>query len=342
MRSSASQPGGNNTAIGFDALDSNTTGNNNTANGVEALFSNTTGSNNLANGYQALYSNTTGVSNMATGYLAMFYNTTGFFNMANGSNAMVKNTTGSYNVAEGLNALRFNTTGGINTAVGLSALLNNTTGGANIALGGSAGSALTTGSNNIAIGNAGVAGESGKMRLGTKGKQTSTYVAGISGVSVPGGVGVIVDSNGHLGTVVSSARYKEAIQPMAQASNALLALRPVTFHYKKELDPEGIPQFGLVAEEVEKVAPELVAYDQKGKPYSVRYEEVNVMLLNEFLKQHQKVQQLQARCTEQQKSFRTALAALASRRQAQAAQLQKVVARHEVNKSDSRAVAKLP
>ena len=162
---------------------------------------------------------------MANGALALFYNTTGFYNMANGSNAMVHNTTGSYNVAEGLNALRLNTTGSNNTAVGLSALLNNTTGGVNIAVGVSAGSALTNGSNNIEIGNVGVAAESGKIRLGTKGKQTSTYIAGISGVAVAGGVGVIVDSNGHLGTVVSSARFKDAIQPMDKASEAILALQ---------------------------------------------------------------------------------------------------------------------
>src|SRR5438046_134085 len=117
----------------------------------------------------------------------------------------------------------------------------------------------------------------------------STYVAGISGVTVAGGIGVIVDSNGHLGTSTSSARYKEAIQPMNKASEAILSLKPVTFRYKKELDPKAIPQFGLVAEQVEKVDPDLVARDENGKPYSVRYEAVNAMLLNEFLKEHRTV-----------------------------------------------------
>jgi len=312
--------GSNNTASGFYALLYNTIGKNNVATGLYALYSNTNGSNNLANGVKALYNNTTGVSNMATGYLALLSNTTGFYNMANGSNAMVKNTTGSYNVAEGLNALRLNTTGNYNTVVGLNGLVNNTTGNANVALGVSAGSALTTGSNNIEIGNVGVAGDSGKIRLGTEGKQTSTYVAGISGVTVPGGVGVIVDANGHLGTVTSSARFKEAITPMAKASEAILALQPVTFHYKKELDPDGIPQFGLVAEQVEKVDANLVARDEKGKAYTVRYEAVNAMLLNEFLKAHRKVEEQQADIAQ----LKSAVSALMLRLKEQAVQIHKV------------------
>jgi len=229
------------------------------------------------------------------GALALYYNTTGFYNMANGSNAMVHNTTGSYNVAEGLNAMRLNTTGSNNTAVGLSALLNNTTGGLNLALGVLAGSELTTGSNNIDIGNVGVAGESNTTRLGTNGRQTSTFVAGISGAVVAGGVGVVVDTNGHLGTVVSSARFKDAIKPMDKASEAILALRPVTFRYKKELDPKGLTQFGLVAEQVEKVNADLVARDEQGKPYTVRYDAVNAMLLNEFIKEHHKVEEQEQR-----------------------------------------------
>jgi hypothetical protein len=281
--------GSNNTANGFLALLVNTTGSNNTANGFQALLNNTTGSNNLANGFQALFNNTTGFNNMATGSLALRDNTTGIYNMANGSNAMVFNTTGSNNVAEGLNSLRFNTTGNSNTAVGLSALLNNTTGSFNVALGGSAGSSRTTGSNNIDISNVGVAGESNAIRIGKAGLHQATYIAGISGKVVAGGVGVIVDGNGHLGTIVSSQRFKTAIKPIEQASEAILALKPVTFHYKKELDPEGIPQFGLVAEEVEKVNPDLVARDEQGKPYTVRYEAVNAMLLNEFLKARRQI-----------------------------------------------------
>ena len=209
---------------------------------------------------------------MATGANALFSNTTGFFNMANGSSAMFRNTTGNYNVAEGLNALYSNTTGSNNIAIGINA-----------------GGDLTTGSGNIDIGNRGIAGESRNIRIGTKGSQTNTFIVGISGVTVAGGVGVIVDTNGHLGTVVSSKRFKEEIKPMDKASEAILSLKPVTFRYKHELDPNNIPQFGLVAEEVEKVNPDLVARDEQGKAYSVRYEAVNAMLLNEFLKEHRKV-----------------------------------------------------
>ncbi len=320
--------GNNNTATGFIALFYNTTGNNNTATGDAALFYNITGSNNLANGYEALYHNTTGDNNMATGALALFANTTGFYNMANGSNAMVHNTTGSYNVAEGLNALRLNTTGSINTAVGLSALLNNTTGGSNIALGGGAGSELTTGSSNIDIGNVGVAAEANTIRIGKVGTQQATYIAGISGKAVAGGVGVVVDTNGHLGTVVSSKRFKEGIKPMDKASEAILALKPVTFRYKHELDPDGIPQFGLVAEEVEEVNPDLVARDANGKAYTVRYEAVNAMLLNEFLKEHRKVEELEATVAKLQLAFKE-----------QAALIGKVSDQLEMTKAARQAIA---
>src|SRR5205823_3868862 len=172
-----------------------------------------------------------------------------------------------------------------NTAVGVSALANNTTGSHNIALGASAGVNLTTGSNNIDIGNKGVAGESGKIRIGTKGTHNGTFIAGISGVAVSG-VQVVVNSSGKLGVAGSSARFKEQIKPMDKASEGVLALKPVTFHYKKELDPDHIPQFGLIAEEVEKANPNLVARDEHGKVMTVRYEAVNAMLLNEFLKEH--------------------------------------------------------
>src|SRR5262249_20582538 len=155
-----------------------------------------------------------------------------------------------------------------------------------IAVGSNAGSNLTTGSNNIDIGALGLAGESNTIRIGKRGTQRATYIVGISGATVPTGVGVLVDSNGHLGTTTSSARYKEKIQPMDKASEAILSLQPVTFRYKHELDPAGVPQFGLVAEEVAKINPDLVARDDRGKPFSVRYEAVNAMLLNEFLKAH--------------------------------------------------------
>src|SRR5262249_49083800 len=160
---------------------------------------------------------------------------------------------GDNNTATGAFALYSNTTGKNNTANGLSALIRNTTGRNNIALGTSAGANLTTGNNNIDIGNAGVAAESKTIRIGTTGTHTSSFIAGIGGATVPGGIGVIVDSRGQLGTTTSSARFKDSIKPMDKASEAVLALKPVTFRYKHELDPEGIPQFGLVAEDVEKV-----------------------------------------------------------------------------------------
>jgi trimeric autotransporter adhesin len=285
--------GNNNTASGFEALLDNTAGFENTANGVEALLSNTTGSDNTATGLSALFHNTTGSDNTASGVEALLGNTTGFNNTANGVDALVKNTTGNSNMASGFAALLSNTIGNNNTANGVSALLNNT-GSNNIALGFEAGLNRTMGSNNIDIGNKGAAGKSNIIRIGTNGTQKNAYIAGISGVTVAGGVGVIIDADGHLGTVVSSARFKDAIKPMDKASEAILALQPVTFRYKHELDPEGIPQFGLVAEQVEKVNPDLVARDEAGKPYTVRYEAVNAMLLNEFLKAHRKVEEQQA------------------------------------------------
>jgi hypothetical protein len=294
--------GVDNTAIGYLALTGNTTGVNNTAIGYLALTSNTGGDDNTAAGRSALSSNTTGIFNTATGQGALSSNTTGNFNTATGSGALVANT-GGRNTADGFEALLSNTTGNNNTAIGYFALSRNTTGGNNIALGFQAGQNLTTGNGNIDIGNAGVAGESKTIRIGTTGTQTNTYGAGISGATVPTGVAVIVDISGHLGTTTSSARFKDAIKPMDKASEAILALKPVTFHYKKELDPDGIPQFGLVAEQVEKVNPALVARDDQGKVYTVRYEAVNAMLLNEFLKEHHQVQDLESKFAAQQKNF---------------------------------------
>jgi Chaperone of endosialidase len=293
-----------NTFLGDDTLNSNTTGALNTAIGYNALFSNTTGTTNTADGSSALFSNTTGFQNTANGYTALYSNTTGNANTANGESALGSNTNGSDNTASGIDALVGNTTGNNNTADGERALVNNTTGSSNIALGVSAGQNLTTGSNNIDLAAIGVAGESNTMRLGKKGVQKTTYIAGISGVTVAGGVGVIIDTSGHLGTIVSSERYKDAIQPMDRRSEAILALKPVTFHYKKALDPDSIPQFGLVAEQVEKVNPDLVARDEHGKPSTVRYEAVNAMLLNEFLKEHRKVERQEATIAQQQTEIR--------------------------------------
>jgi len=309
--------------------------NDNTAVGEDALFSLTTGIRNTATGYEALYSNTTGRLNTAIGWEAMTENTTGERNTAVGCDALDDNTAGSLNTALGVSALHKNTTGNNNTSVGRNAMGSNTTGSFNIALGDNAGSRLTTGTNNIDIGNSGVAGESDTMRIGTNGIHLNAFMAGIFGVTVPNGVGVIVDTTGRLGVVVSSARFKDEIRPMDKKSEAILALKPVTFHYKHELDPAGIPQFGLVAEEVEKVNPDLVARDEQGKPYTVRYEAVNAMLLNEFLKEHCKVEEQGAMMAEQQKQIQ----ALTAMVKEQAAQIQKVSDQLTASKPPARIVA---
>jgi uncharacterized coiled-coil protein SlyX len=236
-----------------------------------------------------------------------------------------------------------NTTGFNNTADGVGALGNNTTGRSNIGLGIGGGSSLTTGDNNIDIGNAGVAGESSTIRIGTTGTQANAYIAGIYQTTVAKGVAVVIDSTGHLGTKGSSERFKAAIKPMDEVSDAIFALKPVTFHYKKELDPEGIPQFGLVAEEVEKVNPDLVARDADGKVYTVRYDAVNAMLLNEFLEEHRKVQEQEATITQVKSTVAKQEAALAQQQKEikeltaslkeQASQIRKVSAQLEVAKT---------
>ena len=286
--------GGDNTAIGFEALLSNTTGFDNTATGVDALLSNTTGGSNSAMGFAALNRNTSGRSNTATGFEALLSNTTGDRNTASGVSALLSNTTGNSNAALGPEALVSNTTGNSNTAIGEQALFSNITGSNNVAVGSSAGSKLTAGSNNIDIGNLGAKSDANTIRIGTKGTQNRTFIAAISGTTVPSGVGVVIGVDGKLGTVVSSARFKDEIKPMDRASEIILKLKPVSFHYRKELDPDSIPQFGLVAEEVEKVNPNLVVRDEDGKVSTVRYEAVNAMLLNEFLKEHRKVEEQHA------------------------------------------------
>jgi hypothetical protein len=290
-----------NTATGFHALELNTTGSNNTAMGASALVRNTTGSDNTAAGSSALLNNSNGNNNTATGFNALLNNTTGGANTATGLQALDSNTTGGNNTATGENALFFNTTGFNNTAEGFQALLNNT-GSSNIAVGSDAGINLTTGSNSIDIGNAGVAGESGTIRIGTQGTQTKAVIAGIHGVPVTGAA-VKVSATGQLGTQPSSKRFKDEIRPIDKASEAILALKPVAFRYKKEVDPERTLQFGLVAEDVEKVNPDLVARDADGKPYTVRYDAVNAMLLNEFLKEHRHVQEQDAIIARQQKQI---------------------------------------
>ncbi|PYL71571.1 MAG: hypothetical protein DMF26_18985 [Verrucomicrobia bacterium] len=334
-----------NTAIGAAALYSNSSGNGNTGTGAGALLSNISGFNNTATGNAALQFNTTGSSNTATGVLALFNNTTGDYNTANGLQALDNNTTGSVNTANGFFALFSNTVGDRNTAVGSNALSSSTTGNDNIALGHNGGQNLTTGSHNIDIGNRGVAGETNTIRIGRPDTQTATFIAGVSGATVPRGVGVVVDSSGHLGTVTSSARYKEAIKAMDNASEAILALKPVTFHYKQELDPDGTPQFGLVAEEVEKVNPDLVARDDQGKAYSLRYEAVNAMLLNEFIKEHQRVEEQTCTVAEQGEQIaqlKTTVAELKSVLEKQAAAIEKVDARIRADQTNPQFVSANP
>ena len=311
-----------NTAVGGQALFHNTS-NANTATGVQALYLNTTGQGNVANGTQVLYFNTTGEFNTATGFTALEKNTTGNNNTATGSRALFNNTIGQENTAIGTLALFSNATGSINTAVGERALLNNTGGAGNTAIGYLAGSNLTIGDDNICIGNDGVAGDAGVIRIG-RSFIGSTYIAGISGQTSSGGAAVFVNSDGKLGTTTSSARFKDEIQTMGQASEAILMLRPVSFRYKKEIDPKGIPQFGLLAEEVEEVNPDLIIRDREGKPHTVRYEQINAMLLNEFQKEHRTVIELKKE-----------IAALTATVKEQSAQIQKVCAQLEIQQPNA-------
>jgi len=276
-----------NTAVGDHALFSNSASFN-TATGSYALVNNTTGNHNTANGNAALDGNNAGSFNTATGAAALNYNSTGYDNTANGVFALHVNTIGNYNTANGYFALGSNTTGNYNTANGSAGLLSNTTGSLNVGIGVNAGRALTTGSGNVCIGvNVyGVAGESNTTRI------RNVYP------SITSGRAVYVNSSNKIGTLASSRRFKEEVKPMEKASESILALTPVTFRYKKEIEANGTKQFGLIAEEVEKVNPELVTCDEEGKPESVRYEAVNAMLLNEFLKEHRKVEEQQVRITE--------------------------------------------
>jgi hypothetical protein len=327
-------PNGN-TAEGDLALQSLTTGDHNTAVGNGALFSNSTGFQNTATGAGALLLNNTGFHNTATGFVALFSNTAGNHNTANGEFGLIINQTGNFNTADGAHSL-FLTTGDLN-----------------IALGFSAGQNLTTGSNNIDVGSAGVAGESNIIRIGNQvaftdidnvmhPAHTKTFIAGISGVAA-GTDAVFVDTNGQLGVgVPSSARFKTEVTPMDKASEAILALKPVMFRYKKEIDPKGVLRFGLVAEEVEKVNPELVGRDAKGQVNTVRYEAVNAMLLNEFLKEHRTVQDLKSTVAKQEATIaqqQKGMEALATTLREQTAQIQKVNAQLEANKPAPQMVA---
>ena len=296
------QTGSDDTATGASALQSNTTGGNNTASGYAALANNTTGSFNTASGANALLANTTGTYNTATGVDALGTNTTGDYNSAYGGNALGANTTGgansafgtaslalnngAQNSAFGINALTNNTTGSYNTASGAAALFNSTTGSNNIAVGYQGGYKLTTGSDNIDIGNEGKASDAGIIRIGTAGAQTVTYIAGIVDSKLTGSE-VVITASGQLGVKASSERYKTDIAPMGSVSEKLRQLRPVSFHLKA--NPQGDVQYGLIAEEVAKVYPELVIRDQNGRIDGVRYDELAPMLLNEVQKQQAKL-----------------------------------------------------
>ncbi len=322
--------GGFNTATGVYSLFSNTTGFFNGATGAYSLAHNTIGNRNTASGYSALYFNTEGEQNTATGYAALYRNTTGEANTAVGTAALFNNREGTANTATGLGVLLANTTGMGNTATGASALGGNTTGHDNTAIGNLAGANQSTGSGNVYIGTG---------MLGVAGESNACYIRSIFGQTSASGIAVVINSNNKLGTTTSSKRFKEEIKAMDKASEALLALKPVTFRYKKDIDPAGTLQFGLVAEEVQKVNPELVVRDQEGKPYSVRYDQVNAMLLNEFLKEHHKVEKLEAAVAQQQKEFQATVAqqqreinALAASFKEQAALTQKVSDKVELNR----------
>jgi hypothetical protein len=288
-----------NTAVGNGALFSNTTGVSNTAIGAAVLHDNTIGFDNTATGLLALTSNTEGFQNTATGGAALQLNITGNNNTADGAGALNANTNGSNNTATGLDALvssngdnntadgfqalSANTSGSSNTAIGDGALSSDTTGGGNTAVGRLAGTNVTSANNVICIGS----GVAGTNVSGT------TYMAGIFGVTTQlAATPVVIDSNGQLGTASSSRRFKREVKPMDQTSEAILSLKPVTFQYKA--DKTGTPQFGLIAEEVAEVNPNLVVRGKDGEIYTVRYDAVNAMLLNEFLKEHRKVEKLEA------------------------------------------------
>jgi hypothetical protein len=313
--------GSSNTADGFQALYGNTIGSDNTANGFQSLLSNTGGSGNTANGFQSLLSNTSGDNNTANGDQALLSNNTGQANVANGVQALYSNTTGNQNTADGAYALYLNTTGAFNTASGTLALFHNTTGRENTAVGDSAGLNLTTGDGNVCIGYdvRGVAGEFNTTRI------RNIYS------SVASERAVFVNSDNKLGTLLSTRRVKDDIKPMDKASEAILALKPVTFRYKKEVEPNAAIQFGLIAEEVAEVSPDLVILDRARKPESVRYEAINAMLLNEFLKEHKKVEQQQVTIAQLTKQVEILVAHV----KAQDSKIQKVSSQLELSRPDA-------
>jgi trimeric autotransporter adhesin len=324
--------GAENTATGYQALLQNTTGSSNTADGSLTLLNNITGNDNTATGFAALDHNTTGNQNTATGSQALVVNTTGDFNTAIGAAALLRNDNGIANTAVGYQSLLNNSTGGGNTAIGENALLNNTTGVQNVALGLAAGGGITTANNVICIGS----------QVSGANISNSCFIGNIR--DVPTGIGdaisVIIDSHGQLGTISSSRRFKKDIKPMDEASEAILALKPVAFHYKN--DRTSTPQFGLIAEEVVEANPDLVVRDEKGEVYTVRYDAVNAMLLNEFLKEHKKVEELkndfQSTVALQKKQIQALMAQLTQ----QAEQIRKVRAQVKTNRPATEVALKNP
>jgi Chaperone of endosialidase len=325
-----------NTASGGNALSSNTIGMRNTAAGASALHSNTTGDGNTAVGDSALQTNTTGALNTGIGRNALISNTIGFSNTAIGGDALSGNTTGLLNTASGASALTSNTTGQSNTAMGAYALNFNSTGSFNIAIGNRAGYNLTGGNNNIAIGNEALGTESDTIRIGTangvNGSHSRAFIAGIRGVTtgIVDAIPVVVDSAGQLGTLSSSRRVKDDIADMGGASSALMKLRPVTFYYKTDRNPEGRTlQYGLVAEEVAAVAPELVARSADGQIETVYYQFLAPMLLNEYQKQQRTIraQAEQIAALEQDCRMQTARIEALEKQSLEIAELKAYVAR---------------
>jgi hypothetical protein len=323
-----------NTAVGWFSLRSNNTNSFNTATGAGALFANTADQN-TATGAGALLSNSTGSDNTASGAFALSANTTGFHNTATGVQALLSNTTGSENTACGLNALAFNTIANENTAVGSTALFNTTTGAANTAIGFEALASNTSGMGNIAVGDlagSGVTTANNVICIGAAlagdNVDNTTWISGIYGSTTESGVTlpVIVSAGSQLGVVSSSRRFKKEIKPMDKTSESVLALKPVTFQYKS--DKTNTLQFGLVAEDVAAVNPDLVVRDKNGEIYTVRYDAVNAMLLNEFLKEHKAV--LEERCTVQNQQKE--IDALRAELKEQKALIQKVSAQLEVSR----------
>jgi hypothetical protein len=333
--------GNDNTAVGDHALTSQTGEGPNTAVGSGALFSNTLGDSNTANGTFALFSNTEGDSNTAVGASALFSNTEGSLNTAMGTGSLSSNTVGGGNTATGSNALTSNTTGGFNTATGFQVLFANTEGFGNTGIGDSALS-QATGNGNIGVGagaGSGVTTADNVICIGTPGanQNDSCYIGNIFAREVAlDGIPVLVDSLGKLGTQISSRRFKKEIQPMDKASEVILALKPVTFHYKS--DAKNTPCFGLIAEDVARVNPNLVVRDKNGEILTVRYDQVNAMLLNEFLKAHNKMEEQEATIAQLKQELQATAAEQQKQIEALTAGLQKVSAQFEASKPTAQVV----